>query len=180
MKNMPIVLGAVLTMILFLTTACATPGTAAIGTTATTTVAATTTTLAPEATTTSAATGVHAWGEAVQVGDLTVTVAAPVEDAKATSVKEGEKVVYCTITIVNNGKDMFAYNPWAFALFDAENQAYDPRGRSSQPGFGAGDLAPGRTVKGAWACKMSKDALPAYMQFEPLGSGHGIQIIWGK
>jgi len=90
-------------------------------------------TTAPAPTTTTAATGVRAWGEAVETHSLTVTADAPKEDTKAPLPKEGEKRVYCMVTIVNNGSEPYEYNPLYSQMFDAESQPYDVYPSTSQP-----------------------------------------------
>ena len=147
-------------------------------TTTTTTVAATTTTLAPETTTTEA-TPVHAWGEAVDVNSLTVTAEVPREDAKAPFVDEGKKVVYCMVTIVNNGSEPYEYNALYFEMFDGESQPYYSYSSTSQPELVHGFLLPGRTIKAAVSYSLPESAEAATLIFRAV-YGAAEQVIWGK
>ena len=136
-------------------------------------------TTAPAPTTTTAATGVRAWGEAVETHSLTVTADAPKEDTKAPLPKEGEKRVYCMVTIVNNGSEPYEYNPLYSQMFDAESQPYDVYPSTSQPLLDHGFLLPGRTIKAAVPFSLPKTAEPATLIFTPV-YGTPEQVIWGK
>jgi len=178
------------------------PTTSASASGPTSTVAATTETTAPvEITTTSETTAVvettttaetsgppaQKFGATVDLGDLLITVQAPVDDTanldattKELMLGPGQKAVYCMVSIVNNGSQTFAYDSAGFTMFDAEGLTYESLFPvSTQPDLGSGDLLPGRTVKGAISWAMEKAATPAYVNFQRSATG-GTEASWGN
>jgi len=134
---------------------------------------ATPTTLA-ESTTTTADALSQTWGATVDLGDLLITVAPPVDDTanldeitREMTLEPGEKVMYCMVTIENTGDEAFAYNSMGFTLYDSEGIECDSlMAMSSQPAFGSGDLLPGRKVKGAISAIIPESASIAYVNFQ--------------
>jgi hypothetical protein len=75
------------------------------------------------------------WGGVADLGDLLVTVSAPVDDTANVdewSWTEGEKNIYCMVTITNNGDEAYSYNGLAFTMYDREGLSYDSFGTSSK------------------------------------------------
>jgi hypothetical protein len=124
-------------------------------------------------------TGVQAWGDAVEVYGLTVTVEAPQEDTEAPLVDEGNKVVYCMVTITNNDGEPYEYNALCFEMLDAESQPYESYASTSQPKLVHGFIQPGRSLKAAVAYELPKAAEAATIIFSPIYASPD-QLIWGK
>ena len=185
-------LAAMILLCVLLASAC---GTAATTDTSETSLSTTTTAKAPETTTTtqeSTTTTTMAapapnekWGATIELQGLTITVGAPVDDtAKLSSgqkllVKKGNKIMYMLVTIKNTGDQSYSYTPLAFKLSDSEGFKYDSLGVvCSQPTLDAGELLPGRTVKGALPFEMPKKAHPSYVDFVRNIAG-SIDATWG-
>ena len=169
------------------------PTSTAAATTETTAVVETTTTTETTAvaeTTTTAETSdplAQEFGATVGLGDLLITVEAPVDDTanldattKELMLGPGQKAVYCMVTIVNRGSQTFAYDSLAFTMFDADGLTYESLSPiSTQPDLGSGDLLPGQTVKGAISWAMAEAATPAYVSFQR-STMASTEASWGK
>jgi hypothetical protein len=158
-------------------------GCALSGGATTTTAAPTTTTAAPSTTTTEAETTTTtaaklAFGAKGTWEGISVTATRPEIDYSPTLVGEGNKVVYCTVTIVNNSSEPFDYNGLEFTLFDADHQEYDNAGLASVADLGVGTLAPGESADGAVAFEMPIIAAPTGLEWQP-SSSPAPTLIWG-
>jgi hypothetical protein len=112
------------------------------------------------------------WGDAIGLGDLDVTVEAPIDDTanldrtERLFLTEGAKLISCLVTIKNNGSEPYEYNMMCFTMQDAKGFTYDPFGVTSQPMLSSGSVLPGRVVKGAIGFELVEGAVPAFLSFQ--------------
>ena len=124
------------------------------------------------------------WEGTADLGDLRVTVSAPVDDTanlgetERLFLDEWEKVVYCLVTISNTGSQSYAYNQLYFTMHDTNDFTHDAFGISTKPPLASGDVLPGMSVKGAVAFDMPIDAVPAYVTFQREVFGETV-ALWG-
>jgi hypothetical protein len=142
------------------------------------------TTIAPETTstvaeTTSTTAAKLTWGQTGKWQGISVTAASPQNDPSPGLVGDGNKVVYCVVTLANTSPDPFDYNGLDFILFDREHQEYDNYGLGSVPDVGEGTLAPGESVTGAVAFEVPQAAVPSGLEWQPRAAGEP-QLIWGQ
>ena len=154
------------------------------GATSSTGAVSTTTTPAPSTTTTVAETTTTsltklAWSDTGKWQGISVTAAAPQVDPSPELVGAGNKVVYCMVTLTNNGTDPFDYNGLDFILLDTDQQEYDNYGVSSMPDVGEGTLAGGESVSGAVAFEVPQSATPGAVEWQP-HSADTPQLAWGQ
>ena len=143
----------------------------------TTTAAPTTTSTAPETTTTAVATATLKFGDKGTWQGISVTATAPEIDTTPVLVNEGNRVVYCMVTIVNNSKEAFDFNGLDFELFDTDQQEYDNAGLTSVADLGEGSVAPGETAEGAVAFEVPMLAKVALLEWLPGGTDTPV-FIW--
>ena len=146
---------------------------------------ATTTTQESSTTTTVAVAPNEKWETTVELEGLTITVGAPVDDTAKLSkvqkalVAKGNKVMYMMVTIKNTGDQTYSFHPLAFKLSDSEGIQYESLGVvCSQPTLDAGDIRPGRAMKGALPFEMPKKSHPSYIDFLR-NIGGDIEATWG-
>ena len=101
-----------------------------------------------------------------------MTAEIPREDAKAPFVDEGKKVVYCMVTIVNNGGEPYEYNALYFEMFDAEGQPYYSYGSTSQPELSTAFYCRAAQIKAAVSYALPESAEAATLIFTA-GLWHG-------
>ncbi len=87
-----------------------------------------------------------------------VTVSTPTDDPEADAPLDNERIVYCTVGMVNRSNQSLEYDGLEFMLFDSEGQLYEDFGKSSIPALGVGILEPGDTVTGAVAYNLPTQA----------------------
>ncbi len=62
--------------------------------------------------------------------------------------KDGNKYVTVDITLKNNSKEPYTYNPYEFKLNDSEDYGYDYAITDKEPTLNSGTIQPGQTTRG--------------------------------
>jgi hypothetical protein len=174
----PAVLLGVLTIVAVLAAACAGSGATTSTSAAATTTSASTTSTTVAATTTTIVAVKSAWGASGTWQDVSLTAAPPQTDPSPELVGDGNKVVYCMVTIKNGSSDPFDYNGLSFTLTDSAGEQYENFGLTSMPDLGEGTLQPGETVEGAVAFEIPQAGTPAGLQWQP-DSASAPAVEWG-